>query len=118
MKNKSAKKINKETAIRANIDVAKKAVEMMIKTWNIWKKATKIETKMDCLSSYIAALTVCLVYLENYLKHLYPNENRVPLKVHRDIHSILSDMDVIDKVNSKLLKKAIRDIDQLRRDAA
>jgi hypothetical protein len=42
----------------------------------------------------------------------------MPMKIAQDIRNIVNDMDRIEKVNDKMLQKAIKDIDQLSRDAA
>lgn len=90
----------------------------MMKSWNHWKNARDERAKFECIASYAAAFTSCKVYIENYLKRLYPNEKRIPIKIAQDIRNIVNDMDRIEKVNDNMLQKAIRDIEQLSRDAA
>ena len=41
--------------------------------------------KMNAFGTYAAAFTSCKVYIENYLKRLYPNEKKMPLKIAEDI---------------------------------
>lgn len=77
-----------------------------------------MEAKTDAIAAYAAAFTNCKVYIENYLKHLYPQENKVPLKVAHDIRKIVSEMDMIEKTSEKKLQQAVHDIEQLSRDAA
>lgn len=105
-------------SLEANIAAAKSAVHEMMKTWNQWKNTRDEQTKLNFIAAYAAAFTSCKVYIENYLKRLYPNEQKMPMKVAQDIRNIVSSMDQIEKVNDKMLQKAIRDIDQLSRDAA
>ena len=105
-------------SLEANIAAAKTAVHEMIKSWNHWKNARDDRAKFECIAAYAAAFTSCKVYIENYLRRLYPNEKRMPMKVSQDIRNIVNDMDRIEKVNDKMLQKAIQDIDQLSRDAA
>lgn len=111
-------KFNKDYSVRINLSIAKMAVEFMIKYWANWKKTNKLDDQLECIANYTAAFTICKVYLENFLKHLYPNERSMPLNIARDVRNIVMDMDAIEKVNNKMLKKAIRNIDQLKRDAA
>jgi hypothetical protein len=106
------------SSLEANIAAAKTAVHEMMKSWNYWKNARDERAKYDCIAAYAAAFTSCKVYIENYLKRLYPSERNMPMKVAQDIRNIVSDMDRIEKVNDKMLQKAIKDIDQLSRDAA
>ncbi|HUD01373.1 MAG TPA: hypothetical protein VMR37_03540 [Rhabdochlamydiaceae bacterium] len=106
------------SSLEANIAAAKTAVHEMIKSWNHWKNAHDERAKFECIASYAAAFTSCKVYIENYLKRLYPNEKRMPIKIAQDIRNIVNDMDRIEKVNDNMLQKAIRDIEQLSRDAA
>src|SRR5580704_18161941 len=105
------------SSLEANIAAAKTAVHEMMKSWNHWKNARDERAKYDCIAAYAAAFTSCKVYIENYLKRIYPSERNMPMKVAQDIRNIVSDMDRIEKVNDKMLQKAIKDIDQLSRDA-
>jgi hypothetical protein len=106
------------SSLEANIAAAKAAVHEMMKTWNHWKNAHDERAKLEFIGSYAAAFTSCKVYIENYLKRLYPSEKKMPMKVAQDIRNIVNGMDRIEKVNDKMLQKAIKDIDQLSRDAA
>jgi len=106
------------SSLEANIAAAKTAVQEMMKNWNHWKNARDERSKFECIAAYAAAFTSCKVYIENYLRRLYPIEKKMPMKVAQDIRDIVSDMDRIEKVNDKMLQKAIRDIEQLSRDAA
>jgi hypothetical protein len=106
------------SSLEANIAAAKAAVHEMMKSWNHWKNARDERAKFECIGAYAAAFTSCKVYIENYLKRLYPNEKKMPIKVAQDIRNIVNDMDRIEKVNDKMLQKIIKDIDQLSRDAA
>ncbi len=106
------------SSLEANIAAAKTAVHEMMKSWNHWKNARDDRARFECIAAYAAAFTSCKVYIENYLRRLYPNEKRMPMKVSQDIRNIVNDMDRIEKVNDKMLQKAIQDIDQLSRDAA
>ena len=108
----------KNRSIEANIHAAKTAVHEMIRYWHQWKEARGMEAQTDAIAAYAAAFTNCKVYIENYLKQLYPHENRVPLKVTHDIRKIVNEMDVIEKINEKKLQQAVHDIEQLSRDAA
>jgi hypothetical protein len=105
-------------SLEANIAAAKSAVMEMMKSWNMWKSASNEQVKIQCIGAYAAAYTNCKVFIENYLKRLYPNEKKMPSKVAQDIRNIVNDMDVIEKASDQKLYKAIRDIDQLSRDAA
>jgi len=106
------------SSLEANIAAAKSAVQEMMRNWNQWKKAPNEQAKLQCIAAYAAAFTNCKVYIENYLKRLYPSEKKMPIKVAQDIRNIVNDMDRIEKINDKMLQKAIKDIDQLSRDAA
>ena len=105
-------------SLEANIAAAKTAVYEMLKSWNTWKSARDEKTKSACIAAYAAAYTNCKVFIENYLKHLYPNERKVPSRVMQDVRNLVGDMDVIEKTNEQRLHRAIHDIDQLSRDAA
>jgi hypothetical protein len=105
-------------SLEANLLAAKSAVKEMISSWNLWKNAQNEEQKRHSIAIYAAAFTNCKVYIENYLKNLYPIEAKMPQKIARDIRIIVSEMDVIEKVSDKILQKVIKDIDQLSRDAA
>ena len=106
------------SSLEANIAAAKAAVHEMMKSWNHWKNARDERAKNECIGTYAAAFTSCKVYIENYLKRLYPNEKKMPLKIAEDIRKIVHEMDRIEKVNDQMLKKVLKDIDQLSRDAA
>lgn len=106
------------SSLEANIAAAKTAVQEMMKNWNQWKNARDERTKFELIAAYAAAFTSCKVYIENYLRRLYPNEKKMPIKVAQDIRNIVNDMDRIEKVSDKMLQKAIRDIEQLSKDAA
>lgn len=105
-------------SLEANIALAKSAVFEMMKNWNLWKSAIHNEDKIQYIAAYAAAYTNCKVFIENYLKRLYPNERKMPTKVAQDVRNIVNDMDAIEKANDQKLYKIIRDIDQLSRDAA
>jgi len=108
----------KNPSIEANLAAAKAAARQMQAEWVHWKGAKEEKTKQECLAKYSAAYTSCKVYIENYLKRLFPNEKRMPPKVAQDIRSIVGDMETIDRMNEGLLQKIFKDIDQLSRDAA
>ncbi|MBS0648046.1 MAG: hypothetical protein JSS10_02335 [Verrucomicrobia bacterium] len=110
--------MTKNRSLEANIAAAKSAVQEMMKSWNHWKNAHDEQSKYQSIAAYAAAFTSCKVYIENYLKRLYPNEKNMPIKIAQDIRNIVNDMDRIEKVNDQILQKAIKDIDQLSRDAA
>ncbi len=110
--------MKKETSVKANLAAAKLAVNEMSKHWHRWKKEQNEHAKLTCIAAYAAAFTTCKVYIENYLKHLYPNEKTVPMEVTQEIRSIVKEMEVIEKVNGKMLEKVIKHIDQLGRHAA
>jgi hypothetical protein len=105
-------------SLEANIAAAKAAVQSMIKSWYQWKGTQNEQMQLECIATYAAAFTSCKVFIENYLKRLYPNEKKLPMKIVQDIRNIVKDMDVIEKVNEKMLHKALKDIEQLSRDAA
>lgn len=107
----------KNPSVEANLAAAKAAARQMQAEWTRWKGARDENTKTQCLSKYSAAFTSCKVYLENYLKHMYPNE-KVPPKVAQDVRSIATDMDRIENMNETMMQKVFRDIDQLAKDAA
>ncbi len=104
--------------IEANLAAARTAVQEMIKQWKQWNNTQDEQGKLKFIAAYAAAFTNCKVYIENYLKKLYPNEQKVPSKVTQDIRNIVNDFDAIEKVDDKRLQKALKDIDQLSRDAA
>jgi hypothetical protein len=110
--------MKKQNSVQANLSAAKLAVEEMTKQWNKWKKAQNEQSKLLCIGAYAAAFTSCKVYIENYLKHKYPNEKNLPMQVLDDIRNFVKDMEVIEKVNEKVLQKVLKDIDQLGRHAA
>lgn len=106
------------SSLEANIAAAKSAVQEMMRNWNQWKKASNEQAKLQFIAAYAAAFINCKIYIENYLKRLYPSAKKMPMKVAQDIRNIVNDMDRIEKINDKMLQKAIKDIDQLSRDAA
>ncbi len=110
--------MKKNRSLEANLQAAKTAVHEMIRHWHHWKEAREMETKTEAIAAYAAAFTNCKVYIENYLKHIYPNEQKVPMKISQDIRKIVGEMDVIEKTNAKKLNQAIQGIEQLSRDAA
>jgi hypothetical protein len=105
-------------SLEANLLAAKSAVKEMMKSWNRWKNESNEKQKELHIASYAAAFTSCKVFIENYLRHLYPLESKMPQKVARDIRTIVTEMDAIEKVSDRILQKVIKDIDQLSRDAA
>jgi hypothetical protein len=105
-------------SLEANIAAAKAAVHEMIKQWDFWRNTRDEDKKLSFIGAYAAAFTSCKVYIENYLKRMYPNERKLPPAIAQDIRNIVSDLDAIEKASDSKLQKAIRDIDQLRRDAA
>lgn len=107
----------KNSSIEVNLAAAKTAARQMQAEWSRWKKAADENTKSRCVGKYSAAFTSCKVYLENYLKHLYPNE-KVPQKIAQDVHNIVIDMERIENMNEGLIQKIFSDIDQLAKDAA
>ena len=110
--------MKKNRSLEANLQAAKTAVHEMMRHWHRWKEARDSESKAQAIAGYAAAYTNCKVFIENYLKQLYPNENKVPLKVTQDIRKLVSEIDAIEKANDKKLHQAMSDIDQLSRDAA
>jgi hypothetical protein len=110
--------MKKNRSIEANLQAAKIAVQEMMRHWNQWKGARNPEAKTEAIAGYAAAYTNCKVYIENFLRHLYPNESKLPMKVSQDIKKIVNEIDVIEKANDKKFHQAMSDIDQLSRDAA
>jgi hypothetical protein len=110
--------MKKNRSIEANLHAAKTAVHEMMRYWHRWQEGQSPESKSEALAGYAAAFTTCKVYIENYLKQLYPNENKVPMKIVQDIRKLVGDMSKIEKASDKKLHQAISDIDQLGRDAA
>jgi hypothetical protein len=108
---------SKNLSIEANLAAAKAAARQMQAEWIRWKGAKDLTIRDQCLAKYAAAYTSCKVYIENFLKHLYPAQ-KLPPKITQDIRSIVSDMEPIEKMNEQLLQKVFKDIDQLSRDAA
>ena len=108
----------KNRSLEANLHAAKTAVHEMMRYWHRWKEARDSEGKADAIAGYAAAFTTCKVYIENYLKQLYPYESKMPMKVAQDVRKLVGEMDAIEKANDKKLHQAISDIDQLSRDAA
>lgn len=105
-------------SLKANLSAARSAVEQMKTYWNQWKKAAGEQDRLHCIAAYAAAVTNCKVFIENYLKRMYPNENQLPMKISQDIRAIVEDIVAIEKVNEKMLQKALNDIERLSRDAA
>lgn len=110
--------MKKNRSLEANLHAAKTAVQEMMRHWHRWKEARDSQAKTEAIAGYAAAYTNCKVFIENYLKHLYPNENKMPMKVAQDVRKLVNEIDVIEKINDKRLHQAINDIDQLSRDAA
>jgi hypothetical protein len=110
--------MKKNRSLEANIQAAKTAVHEMMRHWHRWKGSQNTESKKEAIAGYAAAFINCKVYIENYLRQLYPNENKLPMKVAQDIRKLVGEMDVIEKTNDKKLNQAINDIEQLSRDAA
>lgn len=107
----------KNPSLEANLAAAKAAARQMQAEWTRWNKSQDTQAKMQCIAKYAAAYTSCVVYIENYLKHLYPAQ-KMPPKVAQDVHNIVADMQAIEKMNEALLQKVFKDIDQLAKDAA
>ena len=108
---------SKNSSIEANIAGAKSAARQMMAEWARWRSAKDEAAKRKSIARYTAAVTSCKVYIENYLKHLYPNE-QMPKNVYQDVRNIVSDIDAIERINETKFQKMFRDIDQLNRDAA
>jgi Na+/phosphate symporter len=108
---------SKNPSIEANLAGAKAAARKMMAEWARWKLAHSEKEKQEYIAKYTAAVTSCKVFIENYLKRLYPNEI-TPAKISKDIRRIISDIDQIEKINERLFQKIFKDIDQLSRDAA
>lgn len=107
----------KNPSIEANLAAAKAAARQMQAEWMRWKKSADPQAKTQCIAKYAAAYTSCKVYIENFLKHLYPT-NKVPPKITQDVHNIVLDMEAIEKMDEPRLQKVFKDIDQLAKDAA
>lgn len=110
--------MKKNQSIEANLVAAKAACQQMEQAWREWKRAKDNQVRHQCQAKYSAAYTSCKVYIENYLKKLFPNEHKIPLKIQEDIWKIVQDMEAIDKINEVMIKRIFKDIDQLSRDAA
>jgi hypothetical protein len=110
--------MKKNRSLEANLQAAKTAVHEMMRYWHQWKEARNGEAKTLAIAGYVAAFTNCKVFIENYLKHLYPNEIKMPMKVAQDIRKLVTELDVIENTNDKKFSQAINNIDQLGRDAA
>jgi hypothetical protein len=110
--------MKKNRSLEANLHAAKTAVSEMVRHWHHWKEARDASTKTEAIAAYAAAFTNCKVYIENYLRHVYPHESKMPMKVAQDVKKIVSDMDVIEKTSDKKLTQAVRDIELLGRHAA
>jgi hypothetical protein len=109
---------NKNSSIEANLAAARTAANQMFAEWTRWNGTTDANVKHECLAKYAAAFTLCKVFIENYLKRLYPNETTLPPKLVQDIRQLVTDMESITRVTQAQLQKIQRDIDQLSRDAA
>lgn len=109
---------NKNPSIEANLAAAKTAANQMFAEWTRWRAASDTNIKQECLAKYAAAFTLCKVFIENYLKRLYPNEASLPPKLAQDVRQLVTDMESISQVTQAQLQKIQRDIDQLSRDAA
>ena len=94
----------KNSSIEANLTWAKALARQMQEEWICWKGGKNENIKSQCLSKYSAAYTSCKAYLENYLKHLYPNE-KVPSKVSQDIRNTAMDMGRIEEMNEVTMQK-------------
>ncbi len=110
--------MKKNRSIEANLQAAKTAVHEMMRQWHRWHEARDTQAKSDAIAGYAAAFTTCKVYIENYLRQLYPNESKIPMKVAQNVRKLVDEMDVIEKANDKKLHQAINDIDQLSQAAA
>ncbi len=108
---------SKNHSVEANLAGAKAAARIMLAEWARWKAAQDSSLKTQSIAKYAAAVTSCKVFIENYLKHVYPNQN-VPQKILRDVQAIVNDIDLIEKVSEERLQKIFKDIDQLSKDAA
>ncbi|MFS8564417.1 MAG: hypothetical protein LVR00_09010 [Rhabdochlamydiaceae bacterium] len=108
---------SKNLSIEANLAGAKAAARKMMAEWARWKSTHDAAEKQECLAKYAAAVTSCKVFIENYLKRLYPNE-LLPAKVSKDIQNIVSDIEQIESISEKQFQKIFKDIDQLSKDAA
>lgn len=108
---------SKNPSLEANLTGAKSAARKMMAEWARWKSAHGQQEKLECIAKYTAAVINCKVFIENYLKHLYPNE-KTPIKVNKDIQSILSDIEQIEKIDERNFQKIFKDLDQLSKDAA
>ena len=105
-------------SIEANLQAAKAGIHEMMHCWHQWQKARTERAKTEAIAAYAAAFTSCKVYIENYLKHLHPNEVNLPGELAETVRKIVNDMDVIERTSDKRLERAIHDIDELRRKAA
>lgn len=113
-----SKSQKKNRSLEANLQAAKTAVHEMVHHWHKWNEAQDSDGKTNAIAGYAAAYTSCKVFIENYLKHLYPNEKKLPMKIAQDVRKLVGEMGAIEKSNDKKLNQAINDIDQLSRDAA
>jgi hypothetical protein len=107
----------RDMSLEANLTLAKRAVERMQAAWNRFYTTKEPMKKLDANREYAAAFLSCKVFIENYLKHRYPDEN-LPNRVRDDIRKLVTDMEAIDKANKELLQRIFKDIDQLGQDAA
>lgn len=108
---------HKNPSIEVNLSAAKTAANQMLAEWTRWNSSNDPNTKQECLVKYAAAFTVCKVFIENYLKKMFPGEN-IPTKLAQDVRQLVTDMESIHKVSQAQLQKIHRDIDQLSKDAA
>ncbi len=108
---------NKNPSVEVNLSAAKTAANQMLAEWTRWNASQDPKVKHECLAKYTAAFTICKVFIENYLKKLYPGET-LPPKMAQDIRQLVTDMESIYQVSQAQLQKIHRDIDQLSKDAA
>lgn len=109
--------MKKNRSVEANLQAAKTAVHEMIRQWHRWNEARDPQAKSEAIAGYAAAYTTCKVYIENYLRQIYPNEHKLPAKLSQNIRKLVEEMDVIEHANDKKLHQAITDIDQISKAA-
>jgi hypothetical protein len=109
--------MGKNPSLEANLAAAKAAARQMRTEWAQWRSAKDASSKSDSIAKYAAAYTSCKVYIENYLKHRYP-DGKVPPQVWEDIRALVADMEAIEKVNETMLQKVCKDIEQIQTHAA
>lgn len=110
--------MSRDKNLEANITAAKTAVNTMLAELTRFQAARDNNIKHECFIRYAAAFTSCKVFVENYLRRLYPDEKKVPTNITRDIRQLVADMEPIDRVTLAQLQKVYKDLDQLSRDAA